>query len=162
MYGRDKRSTGTRPFFAQTVLLNGEFKETVQEQAGPASVVLAVTNDRLGIGYSGIGFASSAVRQVPLAETAGQAFIEASSETVTSGRYPLSRTLYLYVNKGPKEQLVPVIREFLKFINTQPAQQAVLKAGVYPLTASQAAKNLAKLGENGLQSAALTEVAEQR
>ena len=146
-YGRDKKSTGTRTFFEQTVLLDGQFRENVDEQPGSASVVLAVSRDRAGIGYSGIGFSSATVREVPVAEVAGQPFVQPASETVASGQYPLSRTLYLYVNKAPKEQVAPIIQEFLKFINTRQGQDAVAKAGVYPLTPRQAAGNLTKLDD---------------
>ncbi|MBD0305122.1 MAG: PstS family phosphate ABC transporter substrate-binding protein [Nitrospiraceae bacterium] len=144
-YGRDKRSTGTRIFFQQNVLLEGEFRENVKAEPGSASIVLAVSQDPLAIGYSGIGFQSSSVRQVPLSERTGTVYIEPSAENVTSGTYPLSRQLYLYVNKAPDKSLHPVILEFLKFVNSQQGQQAVIKAGVYPLTPTQVARNLSTL-----------------
>lgn len=144
-YGRDKRSTGTRPFFKHVALLDGEFKESLREEPGSASVVLAVARDPRGIGYSGIGFHSSGVREVPLAEKPGMPFVQPTQESVMKGSYPLTRQLYLYVNKAPQKALDEKILEFLKFVNSQAGQAAVIRAGVYPLTSAQIAKNLEAL-----------------
>ena len=148
VYGRDARSTGTFPFFKQVVMLDGDFKKDVQTQPGSASVVLAVAADKMGIGYSGIGFQTSSVRVVPLAESPGMPFIEPSAETVMSGRYPLSRPLYLYVNKDPGKAWEQNVLEFLRFVNSREAQQVVVLTGVYPLTSSQVAKNYDNLGQS--------------
>ncbi len=145
LYGRDKRSTGTRPFFKHVALLDGEFKESLREEPGSASVVLAVTRDPWGIGYSGIGFHSSGVREVPLAEKPGMPFVQPTQESVMKGTYPLSRQLYLYVNKAPQKALDQKTLEFLKFVNSQAGQTAVTRAGVYPLTAAKIEKNLEAL-----------------
>jgi phosphate transport system substrate-binding protein len=145
-------------FFQQNVLLEGEFKENVKEEPGSASIVLAVSRDPLAIGYSGIGFQTSGVRQVPLAERTDTFFVEPSVENVTNGRYPLSRQLYLYVNKSPQKNMHPVVLEFLKFVNSQQGQQVVIKAGVYPLTPIQVARNLEVLFGPAMGAAASASV----
>jgi phosphate transport system substrate-binding protein len=134
LYGRDQRSTGTLPFFRQVVLQGGEFKKELTPEPGSASVVLAVAKDRQGIGYSGIGFQTSAVRVVPLSEGTGSPPVAPSVESVMDGKYPLSRPLYVYVNKDPKEEWDPKILEFLRFINSREGQETVARAGVYPLS----------------------------
>jgi len=126
-------------------------------QPGSASVVLAVTGDRFGIGYSGIGYQSSSVRPVPLAENAGAAYVAPSSATVQDGSYPLSRQLYLYVNKAPNKFLDVRILEFLKFANSQEGQGIVAKAGVYPLSLPQVTANLKRLGIPPLRAASTSE-----
>ena len=68
LYGRNSAS-GTYGFFKEHVLKNGDYKDSVKEQPGSASVVQGVTEDRYGIGYSGIGYKTSGVKAVPLAET---------------------------------------------------------------------------------------------
>lgn len=141
LYGRDKRS-GTRTFFQQVALLDGELKGEVKEEPGAASVILGVANDPFGIGYVGIGFQASMVRAVPLAEAAGKPFVPPSAKTTSDSSYPLRRHLYLYVNKAPKADLEPIILEFLKFANSREGQQTVIKAGVYPLPATEIANNL--------------------
>jgi phosphate transport system substrate-binding protein len=141
LYGRDKGS-GTRSFLIHEALLNGELRGDVREEIGPASIILALSRDPLGIGYAGIGFQASTVRVVPLAEKAGMPFVAPSAESAAHGTYPLSRFLYLYAKQAPKSELDPEVLEFLKFVNSREGQEAVIKAGVYPLSPPQVAKNL--------------------
>jgi phosphate transport system substrate-binding protein len=144
LYGRD-RTSGTRTFFHEHVLEHGEFATSVQEQPGLASLMLAVGQDRFGIGYGGIGFLASTVRPVPLAQRAGDAFVAPSMSAVADGSYPLRRFLYLYVNKASRSVLPPVVREFLLFANSREGQETVLKVGFYPISAKQATDNLEAL-----------------
>jgi phosphate transport system substrate-binding protein len=144
LYGRDARS-GTRDFFKQEALLDGEYQGDIHEEVGPASVILAIIRDPHSIGYAGIGFQTPSARAVPLAEKEGMPFVSPTAEAAASGAYPLHRSLYLYLNKEPAEPLQPAIYEFLKFANSREGQAAVAKAGVYPLSSTQAARNLAKL-----------------
>jgi phosphate transport system substrate-binding protein len=144
LYGRNSAS-GTYGFFKEHVLKNGDFKDTVKEQPGSASVVQGVTNDRYGVGYSGIGYRTSGVRVVPLAESAGGATSEGRYDDVVSKKYPLSRYLYLYVNKAPGKPLDPLIKEFLKLVYSREGQEVVVKDGYLPLTAGIVTEELRKL-----------------
>ena len=152
LYGRDQRSTGTLPFFRQVVLLGGEFKNDLTPEPGSASIVVAIGKDRQGIGYSGIGFQTSEVRAVPLSEETGSPAIAPSIESVMEGKYPLSRPLYLYVNKDPKAAWDPKILEFLRFINSREGQETVARAGIYPLSSGQVGDNLASIEQKRLLS----------
>ena len=67
LYGRNSAS-GTYGFFKEHTLENGDYKDSVKEQPGSASVVQGVTEDRFGMGYSGIGYKTSGVKVVPLAD----------------------------------------------------------------------------------------------
>jgi phosphate transport system substrate-binding protein len=153
LYGRDQRSIGTLPFFKQVVLHGGEFKKSLTPEPGSASVIVTVGKDREGIGYSGIGFQTSAVKAVPLSEGPSSPAIMPSIESVMDGQYPLSRPLYLYVNKDPNEEWEPKILEFLRFINSREGQETVARTGVYPLSSLQVADNLAMIGSKRLLSA---------
>jgi phosphate transport system substrate-binding protein len=153
LYGRDQRSTGTLPFFKQVVLQGGEFKTELTAEPGSASVVIAVEKDRQGIGYSGIGFQTSGVRAVPLSEGTGSQAIAPTVESVMDGKYPLSRPLYLYVNRDPKQAWDPKILEFLRFINSREGQETVARAGIYPLSSQQVSDNLAIIENKRLLSA---------
>ena len=144
LYGRNSAS-GTYGFFKEHVLKNGDYKDTVKEQPGSASVVQGVTNDRYGVGYSGIGYRTSGVRIVPLAEKEGGATSEGSYEDVVSKKYPLARYLYLYVNKAPGKPLDPLVKEFLKLVYSREGQEVVVKDGYLPLTAAIVAEELRKL-----------------
>jgi phosphate transport system substrate-binding protein len=158
LYGRDKRS-GTREFFKHVALKDGELQDAVIEQPGSASEIIAIAQDPLAIGYAGAGFAIPEVKQVPVAEGSDKTAFLPSVDTVTSGLYPLGRSLYLYVKKGPKEKLDSLVAEFLSYVNSRQGQETVARASLYPLTGAQVARNLQDLG---LQKAALTETAGAR
>jgi phosphate transport system substrate-binding protein len=144
LYGRNSAS-GTYGFFKEIVLRNGDFKDTVKEQPGSASVVQGVTEDRFGIGYSGAGYRTSGVRAVPLAETDAGPYFEGTYDEVTTGKYPLSRFLYVYLNKAPGKPLDPLPGEFLKLMLSREGQEVVVKDGYMPLPAKLVQQELAKL-----------------
>lgn len=144
LYGRNSAS-GTYGFFKEHTLKNGDYKNTVKEQPGSASVVQGVTEDRFGIGYSGIGYKTSGVKNVALAVTDKGPYSNGSYEDVTSGKYPLWRFLYIYVNKAPGKSLDPLVAEFVKLIYSKEGQEVVVKDGYMPLSAAQAQAELAKI-----------------
>ena len=144
IYGRNSAS-GTYGFFKEHALKNGDYKDEVKEQPGSASVVQSVSEDQAGIGYSGIGYLTSNVRAVPLAEKEGMPFKEASQQNADNGSYPLWRHLYLYVNKAPNKPLDPIVEEFIKFIYSKEGQQVVIKDGFFPLKAGTIEKELKNL-----------------
>ncbi len=136
IYGRNSAS-GTYGFFKQLALLNGDFKSSVKEQPGSSSVVQAVAGDRHGIGYSGIGYRTSGVRVLPVS-LGDSELVEPSLENCLSGKYPIARLLYLYLNRNPVEEVDPLNREFVRFILSRQGQAIVVKDGYYPLPASVA------------------------
>lgn len=144
LYGRNSVS-GTYGYFKKKALCKGDFKNNVNEQPGSASVVQSVSSSLNGIGYSGIGYKTSGVRAVPLAEKEGEPFVEASAENAVKGKFPLARFLYIYVNKHPNKPLPPLEREFLKLVLSKTGQMVVVKDGYIPVPASVAEKELARL-----------------
>ncbi|GJL62457.1 MAG: phosphate-binding protein PstS [Nitrospirales bacterium] len=134
LYGRNSAS-GTYGFFKKTVLKDGDFKNQVKEQPGSASVVQGVTEDRAGMGYSGIGYKTSGVRAISLSAKQGKPFVDPSFENAAKGAYPLARFLYVYVNKAPGKPLPPLMQEFLKFVYSKEGQAVVMKDGYFPLSA---------------------------
>jgi phosphate transport system substrate-binding protein len=144
LYGRNSAS-GTYGFFKEHTLANGDYKDSVKEQPGSASVVQGVTEDRFGIGYSGIGYRTSGVKAVPLAEKDGAAYSDGNYEDVKTGKYPLNRFLYIYINKAPGKPLDPIVKEYLKLILSKQGQEVVVKDGYLPLPADIVKQELAKL-----------------
>jgi phosphate transport system substrate-binding protein len=144
LYGRNSAS-GTYGFFKDHALCGGDYRDQVKEQPGSASVVQGVSEDRNGIGYSGIGYRTSGVRPVPLAAKPSGEVFGVSQEEVMSGKYPLARFLYVYVNKAEGKPLDPLVAEFLRFVCAKDGQQVVVKDGYLPLTQSQCQAELAKI-----------------
>jgi phosphate transport system substrate-binding protein len=144
LFGRNSVS-GTYGYFKEHALCKGDYKNTVNEQPGSASVVQGITASINAIGYSGIGYVTSGVKTVALARKPGQPFVAATPENSINGTYPLARFLYIYVNKQPNQSLAPLEKEFLKMVLSKNGQQVVLKDGFVPLPAKVANRELAKL-----------------
>ncbi len=144
IYGRNSAS-GTYGFFKEHALSKGDFKNIVKEQPGSASVVLSVTEDKNGIGYSGIGYKTSGVKAIALSKEAGATSYAPNYQNVLDGKYPLGRMLYLYVAKAPNKPLPKNVEEFLKYVLSKEGQEIVVKDGYLPLPADVAAKQLGVL-----------------
>jgi len=144
LYGRNSVS-GTYGYYKEKALCKGDFKTNVNEQPGSASVVQSVATSVNAIGYSGIGYKTSGVRALPLAKKDGEPFVEADEQNAISGKYPLARALYVYVNKAPGKPLDPMVKEFMTLVLSKEGQQVVEKDGYVALPAAVAAKELAKL-----------------
>ena len=132
IYGRNSAS-GTYGFFKEHVLGNGDYKNEVKEQPGSASVVQSVTVDRFGIGYSGIGYATPGVRALSLSKKEGGECEAPTAQNAYSGKYPIARFLYVYVNKPEGKPMEPMTREFMKMVLSKEGQDAVIKDGYFPL-----------------------------
>jgi phosphate transport system substrate-binding protein len=144
LFGRNSVS-GTYGYFKKKALCKGDYKNSVNEQPGSSSVVQSVSTTISGIGYSGIGYKTSGVKAVALAKKPGQKFVAATPDNAISGKYPLARFLYIYINKHPKKPLPPQVKEFVKMILSQQGQKVVVKDGYIPLPKKVVDKELAKL-----------------
>jgi phosphate transport system substrate-binding protein len=131
LYGRNSAS-GTYGYFKDHALFKGDYKDSVKEQPGSASVVQGVESDKGAIGYSGIGYRTSGVKAIALAAKAGQPAFEATYANALNGKYPLARALYVYVNKHPTRGLDKVTQEFLKLVLSKEGQAIVVKDGYLP------------------------------
>lgn len=144
LFGRNSVS-GTYGYFKKNALCGGDFRDNVNEQPGSASVVQSVASAINTIGYSGIGHQMSMVKLLPIARS-GSDYVKATQENIGSGKYPLSRYLYIYLNKAPSQALSPIEREFIRFIYSQQGQSLVSKEGYVPISARIAQSELKKVG----------------
>jgi phosphate transport system substrate-binding protein len=133
LYGRNSAS-GTYAYFKEHALFKGDYKDNVKEQPGSAAVVQGVTADKFAMGYSGIGYKTSDVKALKVAATATDEAFSTDASNVYAGKYPLSRYLYVYVNKTPNKPLDPLVREFLNFVLSREGQEIVVKDGYLPIT----------------------------
>lgn len=144
IYGRNSAS-GTYGYFKKHALFKGDYKDTVKEQPGSASVVQSVTEDKGGIGYSGIGYKTSGVKAIALSKKDGATAYEPTYENVLEGKYPLGRMLYINVVKKPNEPLPKAVEEFIRFVLSKEGQKIVVKDGYLPLPAKIADQQLENL-----------------
>ena len=129
----------------EIALKKGDYKNSVKEQPGSSAVVQGISSDEQGIGYSGIGYVTSGVKTLSIAEKGGQVAVQPSYDNCINGKYPLSRYLLIYVNKKPGEPLDTLTKEFIKFIVSKDGQEIVTKDGYYPIPAKVSADVLKSL-----------------
>jgi len=105
----------------------------------------ALARDPLGIAVSNPHYANREVK--PLALGAGKDAVDASVETVRTRTYPLTRAVYIYLNRDPKQPLDPKLSDFLRYILGPEGQQDVAREGTYlPLPAGVLAAQVRQLG----------------
>ncbi len=144
LYGRNSAS-GTYGYFKEHALCQGDYRDTVKEQPGSASVVQGVTADLYGIGYSGIGYRTSGVKPLALAKKTGDSYYSTEPDNVYAGEYPLARYLYVYANKAPNAPLDPLVKEFARYVLSAEGQEVVVKDGYLPIPNSVVQEELGKL-----------------
>ncbi len=67
-------------------------------------------------------------------------------ENVASQQYPLSRTIYIFVNREPDKPISPVLREFIRYALSREGQQAIVDDRIFtPLPAAMDAREAEKL-----------------
>src|SRR3989304_3473183 len=84
---------------------------------------------------------------VPIAGKQGGTCVEATADNASSGDYALARFLFVYVNRAPGKPLDPLTREFMKLVLSKDGQEVVVKDGYFPIPASVAKEELAKIQE---------------
>ncbi|BCG05113.1 phosphate-binding protein PstS (plasmid) [Paraburkholderia sp. PGU19] len=153
LYGL-KPVNGIEYFLKLNVLEGGEYKDNIQFVKGKgfthAFTVAAedMATHPGGLTYALLANVTPNVKVLPLAENDGGPFIAPTLQNVYSHRYPLSRYVYIFVNKKPGQPLEPKVKEFLKLVLSREGQDVVAKEGVYiPLTPDVVHQELAKLDE---------------
>jgi len=144
LYGRNSAS-GTYGFFKELALDKGDYKSSVKEQPGSASVVQGVEGDLGAVGYSGIGYKTSGVKALPISFRGGA--IPPTQKNTENFNYPIARYLYIYMNKDPVKGTDPLVKEFMRYVLSKQGQEVTIKDGYYPLNAKKVAENLALLEE---------------
>lgn len=141
LYGRQSNS-GTYDYFKANAV-KGEFSPTVKEMNGSAQIVEAVSADAQAIGYSAAGYVlgKPGVKVLALVVD-GQPVSPADEAAVLSGRYPLARPLFQYMNGTPTGAL----KDFLRFEASPEGQAIVKEMGFYPILADKKAENDALVG----------------
>jgi phosphate transport system substrate-binding protein len=134
---------GFEEFVRQRVLSadskRGEWRDDIRFEKLVFPMAKDISNDRFGIGYSGMAYTDAPVKLVPLVEKEGDIPQAPTYENVARATYPLARLTFFNTNKAPNKPLPPALEEFLKFVLSKEGQQVVLDHARYvPLRASQA------------------------
>ncbi|MGW7683958.1 PstS family phosphate ABC transporter substrate-binding protein [Kribbella sp. NPDC054772] len=105
-----------------------------------------VSQDPYGIAYTGMAYVDQPVKVLSLSNHDNDPAYAPTYENVASAQYPLSRLVYLNLNKAPGRAMDPVLQELIKFIISKQGQQVVGKQGVFlPLRGFQSAASAQQL-----------------
>ncbi|MCY3017694.1 MAG: phosphate ABC transporter substrate-binding protein [Planctomycetota bacterium] len=127
-YGREN-SSGTHLYFKEHVLKNQDFAANVQSLPGTAAIINAVSKDKSGIGYSGVGFVVPGVKEIKVSAKEGEKGILPTKENVVSGVYPISRKLYFYTVGEPAGE----VKTFIEWTLGEEGQKVCEQVGYYPM-----------------------------
>ena len=120
--GRDS-SSGTREFFSEKVMEKADYVSTQLEKNSNGAVKQTVAQTPGAIGYVGLGYLDATVKALKIDENGN--LVEPSIETVTSGAYPVSRTLNMFT-KGEASGLS---KDYLDYILSPAGQKIVEEEG---------------------------------
>jgi phosphate transport system substrate-binding protein len=134
------RAQGIYGLFRELALDGGDFRFDMKPEPVASSIVQGVGADEKAIGFASYFYVSARARPLAVSKTEDGPFVLPTQDGVLSGAYPLSRMLYIYVNKPPTGALPAASRELLRFICTEPGQAVVARDGNYPLSAALASK----------------------
>ena len=109
-------------------------------------ITAALAMDRYGIAIAEMPYRTKSVKPLALAAEVGGPYIAATVETVGQRRYPLTRTVSIYVNRQPGQPLDAKLREYLLFILSAQGQAAIARDGSFlPLAAEIAERERRRL-----------------
>jgi phosphate transport system substrate-binding protein len=128
VYSREN-SSGTYEFFKEHILKGQDFVASAQTMAGTATLLDSVSRDPNGIGYGGAAYGHGA-KALKIRQTADSPAVEPTDENVTSGKYPIWRYLYNYLNPDKDKG---EIAAYLAWIRSPEGQKIVKDVGYYPL-----------------------------
>jgi len=126
-------SSGTYEFFREHALGNKDFKLGSRDMNGSKEVVELVGNTLTAIGYSGMGYATPAVRMVPVVPPGGGPAVMPTVVTTLKKEYPIARSLLMATLGEPQG----ATKDYLDWI-LSPAGQKILEASGYvPVAAAK-------------------------
>lgn len=144
-YGHPSRSS-MQNYFKETVLLDGDYKDSVKVQPDPWVLVQSVAADRYAIGFARIGYRGKGVKALQIDAGDGKC-VAATQENAYSSAYPVTRFLYFYVNKNPSKLIDLLHGEFLRYVLSSEGQADTSKDGFSPMPYVFAREELRKLGD---------------
>ena len=119
-------SSGTYEFFREHVLKNIDFKLGSRDMNGSKEVVELISNTKTAIGYSGMGYATDAVKMVRIKTDAGS-FAPTVENTVNKS-YPLARSLQIYTLGEPEG----AVKTYIDWILSDAGQKILRDNGYVP------------------------------
>jgi len=124
-------SSGTYEFFREHVLNKKDFKLGSRDMNGSKEVVGLVGTTKTAIGYSGMGYATPAVKMLKVARTAGEPAVPPTVENTLDKSYPLARSLQVYTLGDPQG----AVKAYIDWMLSDAGQKILQDNGYVPVPA---------------------------
>lgn len=126
-----QNNSGTYQYFRETVVGNkADFKQGSLDMNGSKEVVELISHAPGAIGYSGLGYATPAVKVLKVAQAKAGPAVMPSIQTVHDQSYPIARPLYMYTTGEPKAET----NAFMDWVLSEAGQKIVKETGYVPLS----------------------------
>jgi phosphate transport system substrate-binding protein len=128
-------NSGTHVYFKEHVLRKGdpngkeEFAQSALMLPSSQAIADEVANNPSAIGYYGMGYISPKQKPILVAKDEKSEYIAPTIENVVSGKYPISRPLFVYTNGSPQG----LVKKFVDFVLSSEGQDIVLKTDFVPI-----------------------------
>ncbi len=128
-------NSGTHVYFKEHVLLKGDTKSTAE--FSPEALLLSssqaiadeIIQNQDAIGYYGMGYIGKDHKALSIAKDASSGYVYPTVDDVLSGRYPISRPLFIYTQGEPASD----VKNFLDFILSNDGQAIVARIDFVPI-----------------------------
>lgn len=117
-------SSGTFEVWESKVMKHVEVRKDALLQASNGAIVQTVSQNPKAIGYVGYGYLNDKVKPLYVNN------VEPTIENGKSGKYPIARKLYMYVNEV---KIKPAAQAFIDFMLSREGQAIVKEAGFIPV-----------------------------
>jgi phosphate transport system substrate-binding protein len=122
-------SSGTYEFFREHALGNKDFRLGSRDLNGSKEVVELVGSTPTAIGYSGMGYATGAVKMLKVAKAKGEPAVSPAVAAVHDKSYPLARSLHVYTLGEPQG----AVKAYVEWILSEAGQKIVEESGYVPV-----------------------------
>jgi phosphate transport system substrate-binding protein len=121
-------SSGTYEFFREHVLNKRDFKLGSRDMNGSKEVVELVGTTKTAIGYSGMGYATTAVKMLKVARKVGEPAVAPTVANTLDKSYPLARSLQVYTLGGPQG----AVKKYIDWMLSDAGQRILQESGYVP------------------------------
>jgi phosphate transport system substrate-binding protein len=129
-------SSGTYEFLREHVLNKKDFKLGSRDMNGSKEVVELVSSTRTAIGYSGMGYATPAVKMLKVKKTASDPAYDPNVANTLAKTYAIARSLQVYTLGEPQGS----VKKYIDWMMSDAGQKIVEATGYVPLPAEARAK----------------------
>jgi len=117
-------SSGTYEIWHEKVMKKTDVRKDALLQASNGAIVSAVAGNPKALGYVGYGYIDSSIKALTVDK------VEITIENGKSGKYPISRNLYMYIDEN---KLSPEAQKYIDFVLSAEGQKLVKEAGFIPV-----------------------------